>query len=100
MSTKSQEESNPVISVPSRSTKKGKKGVKKGKNVPWFTDGSWTFFENKKYVKFVADHLKLFSNYHERRVKKVFEKMANRISTRNSQQCRSHHQKMVMKYGS
>ena len=58
--------------------------------------GKWTVKENEAYERFVATHPDLFVKQASKGFKK-FKQMAKVIRTRTSLQCRSHHQKMLIK---
>jgi hypothetical protein len=61
----------------------------------------WTEEQQKKYVHFLAENISLFKmNYLDKMNLKVHVRMSRFIPNRNSYQCRSHHQKMMVKYGS
>jgi hypothetical protein len=60
----------------------------------------WTVSENIKYKEFLLNNIELFlKNREERKVLKINVLMSRHIKTRNSRQCRSHHQKMLGYYG-
>jgi len=60
----------------------------------------WGPVEQQKYIKFLVDQRGLFElNSDRRRVVGVHVKMSKTIRNRSAIQCRSHHQKMLMKYG-
>ena len=69
-----------------------KRNAKKGMT------GVWTEEERNRYVLYVSNNLDVFQNSLQRRNRKIFEGMSKRIRTRNPNQCRSHHQKMMIKY--
>jgi hypothetical protein len=61
----------------------------------------WNDKEQQRYINFLAERrsiLELPPN--QRKHKKIHQKMSTAINSRNSLQCRSHHQKMLKKYGS
>jgi hypothetical protein len=61
----------------------------------------WTCTEQKRYINFLIENRPMFSlTINQKRNKKIHVKMSNYISMRNPAQCRSHHQKMVSKFGS
>ena len=66
------------------------------------TEGSpyhWSLTEQKKYVNFVAERRETFVLCSkDKRVKGIHQKMSKFIKSRNSTQCRSHHQKMLQKF--
>jgi dynactin complex subunit len=60
----------------------------------------WTEKEHKKYIKFLADHPRIFDlSSNTKKKKKIHVKMSNFIKERTPIQCRSHHQKMINRYG-
>ena len=61
---------------------------------------TWTLAESKRYLKFLIQsqhHLELGK---EKRRLKLNVKMSKVIKSRDPSQCHSHHQKMLIKYGS
>lgn len=61
----------------------------------------WTEEENLIYVNFLEKHQDEFASDSKRRSSKFFKKMADQLQIGKSNlQCRSHHQKMVNRYGS
>ena len=62
--------------------------------------GHWSSEQNKYYHWFLQLHSGHFIQKHMRRTDKIFKSMALFISTRQAEQCRSHHQKMEKKYHS
>ena len=68
---------------------------KKEKEKKYF---KWSFGENTLYVEFLEKNPELFANEKERRKKKCYLEMSKYIMSRNSDQCRIHHQKMRKKY--
>jgi hypothetical protein len=66
--------------------------------------GPWTEKENMKYIVFVdknrdslASRSKRRYYYFQFRMRKIFKEMSLFLGTRNSIQCRSHHQKQLDK---
>lgn len=60
----------------------------------------WTWDENLKYANFLSATRSEFDDYKERRPMKFFIRMAKALSVgKNNLQCRSHHQKMLKKFG-
>lgn len=55
----------------------------------------WTILENERYLEFVKTYGDLLNCPNRRKGEKVFMKMSNSVKTRSSDQCRSHHQKMI-----
>ena len=59
----------------------------------------WTDEENMLYAKFLLDNIDEFSGDDRRRSMKFFSRMAEcMLFPKNNLQCRSHHQKMMIKY--
>lgn len=57
----------------------------------------WTKDESQLYEEFVIDHFLLFNDNNIKRANKIFIQMSEFIKTKNSSQCRSHHQKFFNK---
>ena len=51
-----------------------------------------------KYLKFITEKADLFKDIYTRRINKTYKLMSEFIKTRNHEQCRSHHQKMMKKH--
>ena len=61
----------------------------------------WTPLENKRYSEFLSQNQSLFClSLEERKKVAIHSQMSQAIKSRTSLQCRSHHQKMLKKYGS
>lgn len=60
--------------------------------------GRWTDHEHQKYVCFIRQHYRFMKSSQLRYHNRIFNDMAAFIGTRNSDQCKSHHQKMLQKY--
>ena len=61
----------------------------------------WKKTEQKKYVNFLFENIEIFNSSDvQRRISGVHLKMSKVIKSRDSNQCRSHHQKMMTKYSS
>ncbi len=58
----------------------------------------WSTEENIKYVKFLAKNKQKFVGQDKTKRYRIFNKMALHLKTRNATQCRTHHQKMLLKY--
>lgn len=58
-----------------------------------FNSGHWSAKEHIKYIMFLDYFSNLFVLKHNKKLWKIFTIMSNFIKTRNSSQCRSHHQK-------
>ena len=52
----------------------------------------------KGYLKFITRFEAHFRDKPIRKKKKIFHRMSNFIKSRTAEQCRSHHQKLEMKY--
>jgi hypothetical protein len=62
---------------------------------------NWNYTENKQYLKFLMSNKHVFAlPLQEKKKLKVNVMLSKRIPTRLSTQCHSHHQKMVIKFGS
>ncbi len=62
-------------------------------------DGIWSLTELMFYLKFLKRFRRTFESSRAMRKAKIYETMALEIGSRSTQQCTSHHQKMVKKYG-
>lgn len=60
----------------------------------------WTLQENKSYLLYLQQHHHLFKDFKTKKIAKVFVNLAQQVQTRTTVQVKSHHQKMVAKYGS
>jgi len=85
--------------------KPGKSGLKSESEEDYFhrpkTSYHWTHIEQKKYVNYIAEHKKIFElPLKDKKAKGIHQKMSKYMQTRTSIQCRSHHQKMLSKFGS
>ena len=73
-------------------------GVEKNKKGCGF---GWTPLENKRYQEFLSQNQSLFClSLEEKKRLAIHSQMSQTIKSRTSLQCRSHHQKMIKKYGS
>jgi hypothetical protein len=63
-----------------------------------FNRGYWTEEENRKYRIFLEFHYDKFRTRRLKRAEKLFFEMSLYINSRQSHQCRSHHQKMEKKF--
>lgn len=60
----------------------------------------WNEEENRDYVKFVIENMELFVDQVKRKNTMIFTKMAEQLNNgRDNQQCRSHHMKLILKFG-
>lgn len=66
----------------------------------YIASGSWSLKENSIYLEFLETHQNLFENEFVRRSSKVFRKMSSLLRRRDPEQCRSHHQKLGLRFGS
>lgn len=64
----------------------------------YISTGEWTEKENQIYINFLEKHRKMFESEFLRRSTKVFRKMSSLLRRRDSEQCRSHHQKLIIKF--
>lgn len=60
------------------------------------THGRWSEEEQRKYEEFVRMHPQLFTKQASKGFK-AFKRMSEVIKSRTAIQCRSHHQKMLLK---
>lgn len=61
----------------------------------------WTQPENQRYIRFLAKNSALFSlSFKEKKNLQINKKMSFTVKSRTPSQCHTHHQKMMMKYGS
>ena len=59
----------------------------------------WGKVEQKRYVDFLLENLSFFElSANDRRMIGINSKMSKTIKTRDTNQCRSHHQKMLVKF--
>ena len=58
----------------------------------------WTLLENKRYLDFVRENIHLLEKDNLSKGEKIFKKMSVCIESRSHTQCRSHHQKLLLKY--
>jgi hypothetical protein len=66
----------------------------------WKKVKHWSEKEKKKYVNFLAKKKHFFElSLSSRKAKGIHVKMSKVIISRTSSQCRSHHQKLIAKYG-
>ena len=91
----SPDKSQPTHGVEATKKTKRKLGGKKEKSY------NWSAVEHQRYIKFLVKKGDLFGlNHLERKAIKINVMMSNAVHTRSSQQCHTHHQKMMGKYGS
>lgn len=60
--------------------------------------GRWTPEEQNKYIEFMRKHYYIMRSSQLRYHHRIFNDMADYIGTRTSNQCKSHHQKMMQKF--
>jgi hypothetical protein len=61
--------------------------------------GSWTFHENLLYIIFLDLNKLVMVSKKKRRNTRIFDLMSEYVMSRNPLQCRSHHQKLIEKFG-
>ena len=64
------------------------------------TIGRWSYEEQIQYILFIGKHSTELENTQNRRSSRIFKLMSTEIPSRKPDQCRSHHQKMQLKYSS
>jgi len=65
-----------------------------------FNNSTWTLQENILYKEFMINHKHWFGlGKEQRRAIKINVLMSKFVKTRTSEQCRSHHQKMILHHG-
>lgn len=64
-----------------------------------FATGHWTPRETELYVKYLVRYLGRTNSSKLRKSRKIFKTMSESVGTRSPNQCRSHHQKQLEKYG-
>lgn len=67
------------------------------KNFPAFEFGQWSEREVFRYFLFLHHHRNKFETKSSRKSLKVFKQMAKFIRSRNSSQCRTHHQNVLLR---
>lgn len=85
---------------PNQRLAKQQKIMKKKKETKIYNRNGWDEDENRKYREFIELNTEILENREERREKKVFLRLSEYVETRDANQCRSHHQKMIQKYKS
>ena len=60
----------------------------------------WTSRETRVYLKYLQENEELFVDFKSRKSNKVFLNISKILKSRNANQVKSHHQKMVTKCGS
>jgi hypothetical protein len=61
----------------------------------------WKESEQRKYVNYLVENRKYFElSIKEKKARGIHTKLGRLIKSRSSNQCRSHHQKMLQKFGS
>lgn len=58
--------------------------------------GKWTNEEQMAYIQFIEDNLAEMETKLMRKSRKVFLNMSKLVKTRTADQCRSHHQKILI----
>ena len=62
------------------------------------TVGEWNYQENQIYLQFMIENINDFLTEKSRRKTKVFFRLSKILKKRTPDQCRSHHQKLQLKY--
>jgi hypothetical protein len=61
----------------------------------------WTERQQRRYIKFLIRYREKFElSFREKKISGLFLMLGKAVQDRDSLQCRSHHQKMVQKFGS
>ena len=60
---------------------------------------NWNFQENSLYIEFLKENKRSFEDESTRRSSKIFLEMSLSLRTKSPEQCRTHHQKIMTKYG-
>lgn len=60
--------------------------------------GEWSYQENQVYLQFMIDNIIEFSTESARRRARVFFRLSKILKRRTPDQCRSHHQKLQIKF--
>jgi hypothetical protein len=63
-----------------------------------FSTGGWSARENQVYLQFMVENAQDFLTEKSRRKTKVFFRLSKILRKRTPDQCRSHHQKLQLKY--
>jgi hypothetical protein len=66
--------------------------------MPGECTGKWSDEEHMKYIAFLDANKEVMKSKEKRRSNKFYREMSDFIQTRNPLQCRSHHQKLEVKY--
>ena len=62
--------------------------------------GRWSGKEEVKYIRYLKENIELMKDKENRIKNQLFAKMAKQIKSRTSDQCRSHHHKLMEYYHS
>ena len=69
------------------------------KNRRKFNSSLWTVEENKKYLEFLNEHRQIYESSEKVRwASKINKTLSSYVTTRKPSQCRSHHQKMLIRH--
>ena len=60
--------------------------------------GHWSVYEEIKYRGFLKNNMQLLNDPQKRKAKKVYERMASVLQSRDAEQCRSHHLKLMARF--
>ena len=77
---------------------KERKAARRARQLVGKNKGRWTGEERREYYVFLKIYEQFFVSKEHRRNDKVFRMMANHVSTRTPDQCRTHHQKLEFKH--
>lgn len=59
---------------------------------------SWDYRENYTYITYLNNFRGVFSRGDERRKEKIYTHISKLLTTRNSHQIKTHHEKMIMRH--
>ena len=58
----------------------------------------WTIDDNLRYISFLSTNIEIFQSEILRKRYKIFKKLAKHMGNKTTDQTKSHHQKMMIKY--
>ena len=89
------------IKKPYQGKKRGRKPLQRPKIIKQNDLYHWSDVEHHRYLVFLSKNAHLFElSLAQRKRKKVHQLMSNHVKARDAFQCRSHHQKMLSRFGS
>ena len=98
-----QEEPSVKMELANHGALEGKEEVTRPKNIPKPRKklaSHWDVVEQSRYLTFLKQRKEIFhGSFKEKKGKKIFHRLSTFIKTRTSVQCKSHHQKMIKRYG-